>query len=360
MAYETGFQTLMPTAGNGIIKTVFLLVYFAVSFYFVIDRSNVIDKVGKYLTPVLLILMISIVIWTFADPLGAPVETGVENPFYLGFITGYQTGDVLTGLLFGVLFVGAVKEKGYSDDQVFLPIILGAAVITFIGLFIIYGGLLYLGATGSGVLDGETSRASLLPDLVQKMAGALGANVLAASVMMACLTTAVGATAVMANYIEKWTGGRISYAAGAMVTTAVALFQAFGGVDKIVVIAGPIFMLMYPVGICIAVLGIFCRFFENDGIWKGMAFMAVLIGIYDSLSITGTLLGFQIPAALEGIYNAIPLSKQGFAWLVPAIAGGIIGGIFWKTTGRASIGNGPAPDDPFHADIVKDMPAASA
>lgn len=90
--------------------------------------------------------------------------------------------------------------------------------------------------------------------------------------------------------------------------------------------AGLIFMLMYPVGICIAVLGIFCRFFNNDGIWNGMALMAVLIGVYDSAAITGSLLGFEIPKPLQTVYDVIPLSGQGFTWLAPALLPAVFSG----------------------------------
>ena len=341
VAYEAGMTVLVPATGSALGKTVFLLLYFAVSLFFAIDRGSVIDKIGKYLTPLLLILLIGIVIRALADPLGVPAPSRQANPFHFGFITGYQTGDVLTGLLFGVIFIEAIRAKDYRDDQVFVPMIIGAAAITFVGLFVVYGGLEYLGATGSALLSEETGQAALLTALVSKLAGGLGAGALAVAVILACLTTAAGATAVMATYLAKWTGNRLGYRGGAMLTTLVALLQSFGGVDYIVRMAGPIFMLIYPVAICIAILGLFSRLFSNDGIWKGMAVATLLIGLYDSLHLTGTMLGFELPQALQAAYGAIPLAEAGFAWMVPAILGALIGGVIWSATGRPSVGNRP-------------------
>ena len=97
------------------------------------------------------------------------------------------------------------------------------------------------------------------------LAGNFGAKALAVAVILACLTTAVGATAVMATYMAQWTGNRISYRAGAILTTLGALGQAFGGVDYIIGMAGPIFMLIYPVSICIAILGLFSWWRRSTG-----------------------------------------------------------------------------------------------
>ena len=341
VAFETGLAQLVPAASGVAGKTAFLILYFAISLFFAIDRSSVIDKIGKYLTPALLVLLVGIVAWAFVAPLGEPVPSRQASPFHYGFITGYQTGDVLTGLLFGVIFIDAIRAKNHDNPRAFVPMLIGAAVITFAGLLIVYGGLEYLGATGSGLFPEDTAQSALLTGLVARLAGNLGAAALAVAVVLACLTTAVGATAVMASYIAKWTRDRVSYRTGAIVTTVVALFQAFGGVDYIIWMAGPIFMLIYPVAIGIAILGLFPRRLVNDGVWKGMAVATVAIGIYDSLSLSGSMLGFTLPQWLQHAHAAIPLAGQGFAWVIPAVVGMLIGGAIWSATGRASIDHQP-------------------
>jgi LIVCS family branched-chain amino acid:cation transporter len=97
VAYETGFSVILPTVGQGLLKPLAIIGFFALTYYFANDRSKVIDKVGKVLTPVLLIILVGIVILAIVNPLGSPVATELANPFYFAFTQAYQTGDVLTG-----------------------------------------------------------------------------------------------------------------------------------------------------------------------------------------------------------------------------------------------------------------------
>ena len=89
------------------------------------------------------------------------------------------------------------------------------------------------------------------------------------------------------------------------------------------------------------ILGLFSRWFSNDGVWKGTALMAVLVGAYDCASIVSGILGLTMPAGLVQVYQAIPLAATGFAWVAPSILGGIAGGLIWKAMGRSSIDDHP-------------------
>ncbi|WP_170295220.1 branched-chain amino acid transport system II carrier protein [Paracoccus aestuariivivens] len=339
VAFETGFMTLAPSLNAHICVWIFIPLFFAVTIYFALDRSNVIDRIGRILTPLLLGLLGIIVIWSVLAPLGTPVDTGVAGaaPFGMGLITGYQTGDVFGGLMFGIIFIEAVRDRGYTDKTGFKTVLFGAAVVTFFGLLFVYGGLEYLGATGSGVLGSDVTQANLLTRLVAELAGRFGANALAIAVVLACLTTAVGATAVLAKYIVQWSGGRVSYRAGVWFVSLTSLVQSFGGVDHIVALAEPFFRLFYPAGICIVLLGILSCFFTNDGVWKGATLMAILMGFVDLiLSVSGKM-GIVVPTHLQAFYDALPLSSVGFAWLVPAIIGGVLGGVWWQIAGMPNV-----------------------
>lgn len=315
-------------------------VYFLASLYFAIDRSNVIDKLGRLLTPCLLLILAIIVIWAVIDPLGAPVERGIAAPFHMGFVTGYQTGDVFTGLLFAVLFIEGLRNKGYTPERGLTSMTVGISAVTFAGLFFVYGGLEYLGATGSGAALPGDPQTGLLASLVNALAGRAGAAALGVAVILACLTTAVGAAAVMAQYLTKWSRGHISYPLAVLITTCVATFQAFGGVAYIITIAGPIFMFFYPVGITIVILGLLPSSFANVGMWKGAAVMALLIGAYDSVQILSSVIGFTVPETLAGLYGMIPLAGDGFGWVIPTISGAIIGGLAWQLFSRPETSEG--------------------
>jgi LIVCS family branched-chain amino acid:cation transporter len=341
VAYETGILTLAPALQKGAWHWVFIPLFIGVSTWFALDRSNMIDRIGRFLTPLLLGLLAIIVLWSVLSPLGAPVHTGEAAPFSLGLITGYQTGDVLAGLMLGIIFVEAIRERGYADDAGFRSVLLGACAVTFLGLLFVYGGLEHLGATGSGVLGADVTHSNLLTRLVGQLAGSVGANALAVAVVLACLTTAIGATAVLGEYLQKWTGDRISYRTAVLIVSATSMAQAFGGVDYIVKLADPFFRLFYPLAICVVLLGLLSRFLPNDGVWKGAALVAFLMGAYDLVLACSSKLGITLPAALQHAYDAIPLSSLGFSWLVPSIVGGMIGGLIWQLSGRPNLTDRP-------------------
>lgn len=108
------------------------------------------------------------------------------------------------------------------------------------------------------------------------------------------------------------------------------MIQAMGGVDKIIVIAGPIFMAIYPVFSLLVIFGLFKAVIPNDGVWKGAPLLVILVSLYDSFSIIGTIAGFEMPALLTQLYQAIPLAAQGFAWIVSAVVGSVIGGVMMR------------------------------
>ncbi|SDI07120.1 branched-chain amino acid transport system II carrier protein [Alloyangia pacifica] len=334
VAFETGFRTLAPALDPEVGIWLFVPLFFVVSTYSALDRSRVIDRIGRVLTPLLLGLLGIIVIWSIVAPLGVPADTGAAAPFRLGLLTGYQTGDVFGGIMFGIIFIEAFRDRGYTPGPRYTAALWGMALVTFLGLFFVYGGLEFLGATGSGVLSSDVPQAGLLTALVGKLAGGIGANTLAVAVLLACLTTAVGATAVLGEYIQKWTRGRVSYRAGVLAVSLTSLVQAFGGVDYIVALAEPIFLLLYPVGIAIVILGLLPRRWLNDGVWKGATLVAILMGVYDLAASLAGKFGVALPASLQAMHDAIPLASAGFAWLVPAVLGGLIGGMVWKLSGQ--------------------------
>lgn len=69
VAYETGFEGIfgsLPVYA----RIIFLLLFFGISYYFAMNKSNVIDRIGKYLTPILLITLLVVILLAIFRPLG--------------------------------------------------------------------------------------------------------------------------------------------------------------------------------------------------------------------------------------------------------------------------------------------------
>ncbi|WP_097027124.1 branched-chain amino acid transport system II carrier protein [Clostridium peptidivorans] len=323
VAYELGVHPLFPQ----IPSLPVIVIYFALAYYFTIDKSSVIDKVGKILTPVMIILLTLIVIKGLILPVGVPSDTGIKNAFSNAFITAYQTGDVLTGLLCGALFVGTIRSKGYTDPKDSKRIVKGASLIAFMGLFIVYGGLLFIGACASGTVPLDTDKSVLLTGLVKQLLGNVGIVMLSVSVFLATLTTCIGLTSSLGDFISEVTKGKISYKACVTVTYIVGIILGNLGVEKIIGYAIPIFVAIYPVAIILVFFGLFNKYIPNKGSYRGAVICTLLISMVDALAMWG----LKMPA-VSALIAKIPFASSGFAWLIPAIVGFIFGTIIYKMT----------------------------
>lgn len=327
VAYETGVRELVPGGDARGVQIVSVLVFFGITYLLANDLGAVADKVGAYLTPILLVLLITIVGVAVLNPVGDPPPATAEDPFYMAFTESYQTGDILTGLLCAVIFVEAFRGRGFRRRIQNTRLLTVACGIGFIGLFTVYGGLLYLGASGAADLPPDLDRTTLLVELVRLIGGGPMVSALGIAVIIACLTTAAGLTSVVANFLHQTI--KIPHRAGVILVCVVGVVQALGGVERIVQIAGPIFLSIYPISILIVLLGLLGPLIPNDGVWKGSALLVALVSLYEAAALVAALRGATMPATLQEAYLLIPLADRGFGWVVPAIVGALLGGLMW-------------------------------
>lgn len=334
VAYGSGFCNIFPGANN-VTLYIFTAVYFALAFFFAKDKSSVMDKVGKILTPLLLLILLFIVIMTFIKPIGTPIAPQVPNVFANGFLTGYQTGDLVTGLLCGSFFIAAMTGKGYTEGNGMFKICVSSVFVAFLGLFIVYGGLLALGAQGSSIFGKDMDFPTLLISIVRELLGTGGSIALSISVILACLTTTTGMFGTLADVLSGWCKGKVPYTVLVAIIAVICGVGALGGVARIAFIAGPLFMLIYPAVIVMTILGLGKKFVPNSGAWKGGVLAAGLIGIYDAFAIMKVmgLISFGM-GPLENLYAMIPLSQYGFAWIVPSVIGIVIGSLLGMSKGK--------------------------
>ncbi|MEJ8553291.1 branched-chain amino acid transport system II carrier protein [Tepidibacter sp. Z1-5] len=313
--FEMGFAPVFPSVSPILVSVIF----FGVTLFLVINPSGIVDKIGKVLTPVLLVSLLVIIIKGIMNPIGTPVDTGMLNPFSKGFTEGYQTMDALASMVFAGIVIGSLVQKGYTDtkDQIKLTVMSGLVAAT--GLAIVYGGLMYLGATSSGIFPADISRTQLTISITERILGNAGKALIGISVSLACLTTAVGLTATCGEYFSNLSNGRIGYKPIVIGVTVFSAVMSNFGVDTIVKIAVPLLVTVYPVGIILIVMNIFDDYIPNKTAYTGAVFGAVCISLFDALAAMGTPI-----LAVSELISKLPLASSGFAWILPAIVGSII------------------------------------
>lgn len=316
----TAFEVMMtPYVGtdSSIAKYIFLVIYFGVVLLFSLRESAVIDRIGKILTPILLIVLAIIIFKGVSSPIGDLVTTGTTNNFRYGFYNGYQTMDTLAAIIFASIILktitGKNKDLGRKEQLSFL---LKASAIAVCGLAIVYGGLLYIGATSTSVLENKGTT-QLLNAIVAELLGKSGNMLLGICVAGACLTTAIGLTATVGDYFSSVF--KTKYEKIVIINVIVSLIFAGFGVDLIVQVAAPILVFIYPIAIVLIVLNLFKGYLKDRGVFIGCVVGAGIIGAIETLEMLGV-----CPVGIYNLYLKLPFQDYGLAWIVPSIVFGVI------------------------------------
>jgi branched-chain amino acid:cation transporter, LIVCS family len=300
----------------------FSFIYFGVVLFFALNPLSVVDRIGKVLTPLLLLSLLTLIVKGVFDPISPLAITDAARPFGRSLVEGYQTMDLIAATIFGIIILNELRSKGIFNKGEQIKAIVWAGVIAAIGLAVVYSGLLYLGATSGGI-PGDLSRTELLHAIANRLLGGGGSVLLGVAVSMACLTTAIGLTVVCGEYFNKLTLGRLNYKAVCITIAAVSLILSNVGVSSIIKIAIPPLIAFYPVLIVLVVLCLVGKPLANRNIWRGAVAGAFIAGLIDAVRSLG-----MDDGTLEAISKFIPLSEQGLFWLIPAILLGGVGAMF--------------------------------
>jgi len=309
--YEIGIQPLFGSINPLIVS----VIYFSITLFFVIKPSGIMDKIGKILTPILLIVTITIIVKGILVPIGAPIKTVISMPFSKGFTDGYQTMDALGSIVMAGIVLVSLLEKGYKDKKEQISMTVNAGLIAGTGLLVIYGGLLYLGATSSSVFAADIPKSELIVNITNSVLGSMGQIGMCVVVSAACLTTSIGLTAIVGNYFTNLSGGRLAYGPLVIGTVSFSAIMAVIGVEQIVKLAVPLLVLVYPVAIILILLGLCDSYIKNKNIYKGAVTGALIVSSFDALAAMNVQVGF-----LQDYVATLPFSAMGFGWVIPTIA----------------------------------------
>ena len=332
--FEMGAHVLFPNLSSWI----FGLLFFAVVAVLTIRPGKVVDIVGKYLTPMLLITIAVLCIKGLVTPLGDIVSPQPDfQTLKEGFLNGYQTMDVLGALAITIVIMKTVQDKGYSDKKSQMKVIGRAGIVAGVALFLVYGGLAYLGATTSNMkLSSEIGHTELVVLVTFLLLRRFGVVLLALIVFFACLTTAVGLVSSASTYFSERLKGRVSYTALVIVICVMGMLISNVGISTMISLASPMLSVLYPLLLTQVFLSFFNEKIKKNGVFIGAALGAVIPMLLD------VAYGFGLPF---GFITKLPLYSLGFVWVIPAVIGGLIGAaIPEKTQVRTAPVLAGAPD----------------
>lgn len=313
----TTFEMGIIPLFNGFNPIIFSIIFFGITLLLTIKPSKVVDIIGSFLTPALLIALAVLIIAGIVNPLGDISNISmIDNVFVEGINQGYQTMDTLGAVALSAVIITTITNKGYTDDKIKIKLTLQAGMVAAIGLCLVYGGLTYLGATVSTKFGVNVVQTSLIVNITSMLLGQPGKIILALIVGLACLTTAIGLTSATGQYFTNLTNGKLKYE---IVVTAVCIFSAIVsnfGVSTIIKFSAPILSIIYPATVTLIVLTLFGNKIKNDNVFKFATYVALIV----SLLTVANDFNVSIPFVLN-----LPFASYGFNWIVPVIIGGIVG-----------------------------------
>ena len=289
------------------------VVYFVLVFIFAINRSRVIGLIGKFLTPIIvLILLIIICIATFTSS-GTMNPSTFTTPFVDGILEGYQTFDAIGGVVVGAVIIISLNYSSHTTFDAKRRLIRKAGLIAGTGLLLIYGGLILSGSLFSSTFAEEASRTQVLSELSTQTLGNFGTTFLSVLVALACFTTAVGIVTGTADYIKGiCKDSKIAYITTAAVGSILGIIVGSYNVGFIIDVAVPALMFLYPITIVLILLNIVPDKYASKLVFRSVVLITFIFSITDFL-------GFIIPReSLTGIKSIIPLAKYSLGWVLPA------------------------------------------
>ncbi len=331
VSYEIGITPFLSEElkTTNIPLAIYTILYFALTLWLSINPSKLVDRIGKLLTPLLLTGLFVLIIKSIVTPMGefqVPTDAYAQSPFFKGFIDGYLTMDTIAALVFGIIVINSIKDKGISNNKTIARICIKAGIIAIAGLALIYVSLAYIGASSTEAIGYKDNGGAIITASAYHLFGIAGNVILGAIITLACLTTSVGLLSSCASYFSKLTPS-INYKTYAIIMSAFSAVIANVGLTNLIKISIPVLIVIYPLAIVLVALSFLHEKFNGrNEVYRGALLATGLISIFDGLSNAG----INVKFALEIFGRFLPLFSQGIGWLVPAIIGATLGWIVSK------------------------------
>ena len=330
--HEIFVQSFVPSAPQWITS----LIFFGLTLYIAIHSHTVIDAIGKYLTPILLFILLLVFIAAVVQPNAGFQTTTSAGLFSQSFKEGYQTMDALGAALMAGVVISDLTRRGYTEKKEQHQMMFGVGIVSFILLALVYSSLTYAGATVSTVYDSTIQRPALLIGLIEQLLGSFGKVAMGIAVSFACLTTSVGLITTCGHYFSTLTNGKLEYKKIVVVSVVISFLLSLLGVDALLQLAVPVLSAIYPMVIALIFLSIFDRYIVYNWTYTGAVVGAFFIGGIQAIHLFSQMQGGNFLSELAAWTNTLPLNQFGFEWLVPAIIGSVVFTVISKFTGMGS------------------------
>ncbi|ALB47235.1 branched-chain amino acid transport system carrier protein [Clostridium beijerinckii] len=337
VAFEVGIH---PFISDGYLKLgliIFSLIFFAFTIYFSLKPGQILDWVGKYLTPIFLVLLSILLIATFVNPMGQASQFPAQGnyatqPLFTGLLDGYNTMDALASVAFAIIIISNIQKLGVKNPQSIAIETCKSGLVSVIGMTIIYGSLAYMGATSLGSVNRADNGGSILSMVSNHYFGFTGQILLAFIVGIACIKTAIGLITSCSEMFSEMFPNSVSYKKYAVLFTVFSFIIANFGLSNIIQLSIPVLMFLYPLVITLILLSLLAPFINKQSdVYRWTTGFTVIAAFFDLCKSLPQPLqeNLIVKQLVNFAHSYLPGFDYGFGWIIPALYGFFIGLIIW-------------------------------
>ncbi len=222
---------------------IFSGLFLALVYFSVLNRSRLIDLLGKILTPLLLISIVFIVVSSLSasgdlDPSPYPAS----EVFLKSIVDGYYTQDLIAAIFFSASLVTMLHQN--MNQKLALQKTWRGGLIAVSLLAFLYGALMAASAIHGEYLAGLSGE-KLVSALAHIALGKHFGGISSIAVSLACFTTEIALVLVFADFLVSHT--RIPLKLALLITLAMVWLMSlleFGGLMAVI---APAMQLIYPI-----------------------------------------------------------------------------------------------------------------
>lgn len=335
VAYDIGIAPFVGEKFGQFGLIVFTLLFFIVTLWFSLNPAKLVDRIGKILSPGIILLLFVLLVMVIVKPLGsfeAPQGAYASGAFMKGFTEGYNTMDALASLVFGIIVINAIRSMGVTSAKGILLASAKSGIVAIIFLGIIYVGIAYLGATSTAAFGLFDTGGPVLGHAASYYFGTVGTVMLSVIILLACLTTSIGLMTSCGEYFHTLFQ-KVSYKKFVLFFSFVSFIVANFGLSNIINFSIPVLMFLYPLAIVLMLLTFLSKLFNHSRIvYVAATSVTFLISIIDGFKTLCQLLGIENFGWLEPIVSfyerSLPLYNDGLGWLLPVLVTIVLSGLF--------------------------------
>lgn len=339
VAFEVGLNPFIEEKYLQMGLFVFSLIFFLATLYFSLRPGRILDWVGRYLTPVFLVLLSILIIATFINPMGqvsgyTAQGNYIDRPLFTGILDGYNTMDALASLAFAIVIISNIEKLGITNPKRKAIETCKSGLVCVIGMSVIYASLAYMGATSLGSVSRADNGGKIMSMVSEHYFGFIGKVLLAAIVTVACLKTAIGLIISCSQMFSEMFPKSVSYNKYAIIFTVFSFTIANFGLSKIIQLSVPVLMFLYPLAITLIILSLLTPIIcKQKDIFRWTTMLTIIAALFDFCNALPTDMKETLifSKMIDFAHMYLPGFDYGFGWIIPALGGFIIGNIVWRT-----------------------------